>query len=332
MTLVPRVRASVCIVAPLLLWCGCGYIGQPLPPLMNIPGRGENLAAVQRGTTIIAHVTLPTLTTEGVLIKSSVRLDLRIGPKPKGPFNADAWAAGAKAVGGGTTANGIAEYRIPATEWIGKQVLIAVKIIGANGHDAGWSTPAELTLVAPPEQPQDLSAAAVPQGVRLAWHGAASAFIVLRRGPDEPDYREIGRSPKPEYIDATAEFGKPYRYLVQSIVKAGAGEAQSDLSNEAALTPLDTFPPAAPAGLAAVPSTASFELVWERNTEPNIAGYRVYRALANGAFERLADSQELPAYSDHKIEAGKAYRYAVSAVKSNKVESKLSDPVEVTAP
>jgi hypothetical protein len=259
----------VCFAAPLLFLCGCGYIGEPLPPLMNIPGRGDNVAAVQRGiehhcARHFAHFDHRRV----VLIKQSVRLDLRIGPKPDGSFNAVAWAAGAKAVGGGTIANGIAEYRIPATEWIGKQVSIAVKMIGANGRDAGWSAPAELTVVAPPEQPRDLSAEAVPQGVRLTWHGSGSAFAVLRRGPDEPDYRALGRSPKPEYIDATAEFGKPYRYLVQSMVKVGEGEAQSELSSEAAITPVDTFPPAAPAGLTAVPSTASVELVWERSTEP----------------------------------------------------------------
>ena len=95
---------------------------------------------------------------------------------------------------------------------------------------------------------------------------------------------------------------------------------------------MDTFAPAAPAGLTAVPSTASIELVWERSTEPNVVGYRVYRALGNGPLELLADAQVLPAYSDHKIEAGKTYRYAVSAVKSNKKESKLSEPVEVAAP
>jgi len=328
----PRLCALAFGCVPLLFLGGCGYIGQPLPPLRNVPGRGENLTAIQRGSNIIVHVTLPTLTTEGVVIKQSVRLDLRIGPKPNGAFNADAWAAGAKAAGGATTAKGIAEYRIPAAEWTGKQVAIAVKIIGANGRDAGWSAPAELTVVAPLEQPRDLGAEAVPQGVRLTWHGAGSAVLVLRRGPDEQDYREIGRSPKPEYIDTSAEFGKPYSYLVQSVAKVGTGEAQSDLSNEAAITPLDTFPPAAPVGLAAVPSTASIELAWERNAEPNIIGYRVYRAIGSGAFERLADIQELPAYSDHKIEAGKTYRYAVSAVKSNKVESKLSEAVEVTAP
>jgi fibronectin type 3 domain-containing protein len=48
--------------------------------------------------------------------------------------------------------------------------------------------------------------------------------------------------------------------------------------------------------------------------------------------ELLADGQSLPAYSDHKIESGKTYRYAVTAVKSNRMESKLSEPMEVTAP
>ena len=331
MSLNPRSRALGFVFALLLLGEGCGYIGEPLPPLMNVPARGD-VTAVQRGSNIVVNAILPTLTTEGVIVKQGMRLDLRIGAKPTGPFNADAWAATAKASGGARTANGIAEYRIPATDWIGKQVMIAVKIIGANGRDAGWSIPAELTVAAPLAQPHDLTAEAVPQGVRLTWQGAGDTFAVLRRGPDEKDYQALGRSPKPEYIDANAQFGKPYSYLVQSVTKVAAGEAQSDLSNEAGITPVDTFAAAAPVGLTGVPSTASIELVWERSTEPNIVGYRVYRALGNGALELLADGQPLPAHSDHKIEAGKTYRYAVSAVKSNKKESKLSEPVEVAAP
>jgi hypothetical protein len=316
----------------LLILSGCGYVGEPLPPLMNVPGRAENLAAVQRGPNIIAHFTLPTLTTEGRVLKQSLRLDVRIGVKPEGQFNAVKWAASAKAISGGTTVNGVATYTIPAAEWTGKQVVVAVRIVGANGRDAGWPDPATLTVVAPPEQPRDLTAIAVPQGVQLTWHGAGNVFAVLRRGRDEKDYQPLGRSDKPEWTDATAEFGKPYSYVVQSLVKAGDGEAQSELSREAAITPVDTFPPATPTGLTAVPSTTSIELVWERGTEPNLAGYRVYRAVGNGAFERVSDTQELPAYSDHKIEAGKTYRYAVTAVKANGMESKQSEPVEVTAP
>src|SRR5579862_63531 len=302
---------------PMLLLSGCGYVSEPLPPLMNIPGRGENLAAIQRGSNILVHFTVPTLTTEGQLLKRSVRLDLRIGPKPSGPFDAAQWSTNAKAVGGGNTANGLATFQIPASEWIGKQVLVAVKIVGSNGRDDGWSAPVTLTVVPPPEPPRDLTAEAVPQGVHLIWHGAEDTFIVLRRGPDEKDYQSLGGSPKPEYTDSTASFDKPYSYIVQSVVKAGDAQAQSDLSAEASITPVDTFPPAAPAALTAVPSTNSIELVWERSTEPNIAGYRVYRAADAQAFERLSDTQALPAYSDRKIEAGKTYRYAVTAVKKN---------------
>ena len=327
----PRPGTLLPALTALLLSGGCGYIGEPLPPLLNVPGRAENLAAVQRGSTIIVHFTLPTITTEGVVIKQSLRLDLRIGVKPAGVYKIDDWAESAKAVGGASIASGLAEYHIPAAEWVGKQVLLAAKAIGANGRDAGWSVPADLTVVPPPERPHDLTAEAVPQGVRLTWHGAGTSFHVLRRAPDDHDYTEIGQAPKPEYIDSTAEFGKHYSYLVQALEKAGTGQAQSDLSNEAAITPLDTFAAAAPAGLAGVPSTASIELVWERNSEPKVVGYRVYRATGNGAFERLADTV-LPAYGDHKIEPGKTYRYAVSAIKSNQVESKLSAPVEVTAP
>ena len=104
------------------------------------------------------------------------------------------------------------------------------------------------------------------------------------------------------------------------------------ISPETTIAPEDRFPPAVPTGLAAVASAGSIELVWEANNEPDFAGYRVYRAEGSGAFERLTDKQESPSYSDHKIEPGKTYRYAVSAVDKTGNESKMSPAIEITAP
>ena len=114
--------------------------------------------------------------------------------------------------------------------------------------------------------------------------------------------------------------------------KAGASEAQSDLSDTQVVTPVDTFPPAVPTGLNAIATAESVELVWDRNTEADLAGYRLYRAPAAGAFEKLADIAEAPSYSDRKVESGKQYRYAVSAVDRLGNESARSEPVAVTAP
>ena len=120
------------------------------------------------------------------------------------------------------------------------------------------------------------------------------------------------------------------RIVARRIEKlAGGKEAESEASNIQSLTPIDTFPPAAPTGLHASVAAGSIELTWQQNTESDLAGYIVYRAVGNGAFERLAQVAEIPSYSDHAVEAGKTYRYAVSAIDRANNESGRSEAVEV---
>jgi hypothetical protein len=305
-----------------LLAAGCGYVAEPLPPLLHIPARVTDLTAVERGSNILVEFTVPRLSTEGTVLKQAPTLEVRLTEK-----------GGAAALAGpGTQEKGRENYRIPASPWIGKEVAISARAISPKGRDAGWSAPVTLTIVPPLAQPADLRAEPDPHGVHLAWQAPAGNFRIYRRTPEEQTFSLLARSAKPEFTDATAEFGKTYLYVVQAFAKAGDGEAESEVSNLVTITPKDIFPPAVPAGLTAVPSTASIELAWERNTEPDLAGYRIYRALGNGPFQRLGETQEAPSYSDRNIQSGQQYRYAVSAVKRNGVESKLSAPVEGTAP
>jgi fibronectin type 3 domain-containing protein len=94
---------------------------------------------------------------------------------------------------------------------------------------------------------------------------------------------------------------------------------------------VDIFPPAVPEGLSAVPAPQSIELNWTRNTETDFMGYNIYRSVDNGPFRKIAPLMEFPAFSDSMIEAGKRYRYTVSAVDLTGNESAQTAPVEVTA-
>ncbi len=312
---------------------GCGYIGPPLPPLANVPAAVQGLTAVQRGARIVVQFQETGRTTEANPIKPPITEDLRIGVFSGANFSADVWAAQAQRITGGHVTNGAALYEAPAAPWIGKEAIVAVRVAGGNGKRSGWSNYATVEVVPEPERPRNLSAVPSPQGVRLTWGARGDRFRVHRRGPGEAGFTAQATVDKPEWTDASTDFGKRYTYAVETVVKlADDKEALSELSEEAGITPEDAFPPAAPSGLQAAAAPASIELAWDANTEPFLGGYRVYRSTAGGPFEKLAEGGVIPSYSDRQVEPGKSYRYAVTAVSKTGHESPRSAPVEAGLP
>src|ERR1039458_5576472 len=97
--LMRRIPAALA-AALLLLSTGCGYVGGPLTPLANVPAKVTDLAAVQRGSLLVVHFTVPPLTTEKRTIDKPLQFDLRIGSTPQ-PFNSAQWLDHAKPLTGG---------------------------------------------------------------------------------------------------------------------------------------------------------------------------------------------------------------------------------------
>jgi len=308
-----------------------------MTPLANVPARISDFAAVQRGTIIIAHGTVPTLTTENFPIKKSVKLDLRIGAAST-PFDSGAWAVEAKPIAPAEIKDGIATYKIPTGEWIGKQVAIGVRSIGANGKKSDWSSFETLPVILAPETPSRPEVTDTAAGEHIAWTGRGDQFRVLRRVGDEKEYSVAATVTEHEWIDPGIDYSKPYSYLVQALADAGNKKmAESEISGacqQCPFVPVDRFPPAVPSGLRADRTVNSVTLVWESDTEPDLAGYRVYRSEGNGPWQKLADVNAVPSYSDTTVERGKTYRYAVSAFdKAATVnESDRSAPVEILIP
>jgi hypothetical protein len=322
----------LCAAALAALMSGCGYVGNPMPPLADIPSAVKDLNAVQRGGAILVEFTVPLTTTENMPIRKVLKLDLRIGTAGA-PFDVGAWAAGAKQVTGAKYSNGIARYEIPSAEFTGKDVAVGVRAIGANGKAAAWSNIAMLPVIAPPETPREVQVGDTAAGEHLVWTAKGDGFRVFRRIGDAGDFTLAATTQQPEWTDHDVDFDRLYTYRVQTVMKlAGGTEAEGDMSAEVTVTPRDVFPPAAPAALVASTAPTSIELSWNPNTERTMGTYSVYRSAAGAAFEKIADAVAIPAYSDRTAEHGKSYRYQVTAVSRTGHESPRSEPVEITLP
>src|SRR5204863_3440450 len=103
----------------------------------------------------------------------------------------------------------------------------------------------------------------------------------------------LGPSATTTYSDTQFDFGKTYVYTIRSVIAVEGNEIESDNSEPVTVTPLDTFPPAAPQGLVAAvlpgaaPSIFVVDLSWSINVETDISCYRVYRCELVGARGRL---------------------------------------------
>ena len=175
--------------------------------------------------------------------------------------------------------------------------------------------------------PEALTSSDVPDAVQLEWHAAAPEFRVFRKLVADANWTLLGTSTKPSYTDNMIDYDKTYEYMIQSIEKTTPGYAESDLSDVTTIKPMDKFPPAVPVGVTAVPGTRTIELVWNRNTEKDFAGYRIYR---DG--KRITEGLAAPAFTDRDVQPRVTYRYEVSAVDTAGNESSRSPAVEATIP
>jgi fibronectin type 3 domain-containing protein len=90
---------------------------------------------------------------------------------------------------------------------------------------------------------------------------------------------------------------------------------------------VDTVPPAIPDGLAATVQQGSVLLAWDANvTDPDLAGYVIYRSLREdaGYAALLSVPVNTNAWEDDTVQKGHSYYYRVAAVDAAGNESGVS--------
>jgi hypothetical protein len=152
---------------------------------------------------------------------------------------------------------------------------------------------------------------------------------------------QIGDCPAPPFRDTQIQFGKTYVYTVRSVAQYPDLQIESLDSPPITVSPLDTFPPAAPQGLVVVlvpaqgAAPAYLDLSWSISAENDIAGYNIYRSEQEGAPGQKQNPELLrtPAFRDMNTIPDHRYFYTVTAVDrvGNESPASAAAPGEVPA-
>jgi hypothetical protein len=232
----------------------------------------------------------------------------------------------------------------------------AVEVLNTRGRSAGFSNQVQVPLAPTLPPPDDLAATVTADGIVLNF----TAMLPENETPElRHSYRvyreqqgtstavmvgEIAFSPSPQaqLLDHSFEWQKTYQYWVTAVtivLRRGKSSARVEGDNSAPITVFanDVFPPAVPMGLQAVFSgigqQPSVDLTWAPNSDPDLAGYNVYRREENGAWTRLNPAPvPTPAYRDSNVAAGRTYSYAITALDTHGNESVRSPETSETVP
>ena len=160
-----RFPTLMAAAASVLLY-GCGTVGEPMYPSLNIPVRITDLRALEHANKIVIDFTIPDQTTDGVSVKSIRGVELRVGERE---------------VAVDKNRPGPVHVQTPVEGLTGKDVQVHVRLIGAKGHASDWSNAVTISVVPPLATPAQLKAEGVAEGVKLTWSAPGESHFRVYR-------------------------------------------------------------------------------------------------------------------------------------------------------
>lgn len=362
--LVLAVGASSILIA-------CANLGPPQPPSLNLPKPPTDLRATRKGNSVRLTWTIPTTTTDRQRIRSLGPTAICRGLQPeltscgtpvgRAPAQTVAGNAKKKTVGKKSAGPQVPESYsdvLPLailSDDPNAYATYGIEVLNLENRGGGLSNQVHVSLVRTLSPPVNLKAQVTAQGIILSWTNAAPAqpspglhyvYRVYRRQEGAAQPALVGEVPAGSertltFTDSTIEWEKTYEYQVEAVSMIAqenkpAIEVPGD-DSAATVFANDIFPPAVPSGLQAVSSGPGqppfIDLVWEPDSEPDLAGYNLYRREENAQPAKInSESIKTPAYRDTAVVPGKTYFYSVSAIDVRGNESSRSEEVSETVP
>ena len=357
----PRAAKLLLIILATVVAIGCGSPGVPLPPSLELARPVTDLRAARKGNTVTLTWSPPTQTTEQRNINRAQTVEIcrafagmkQCGvPVAKIPFPKPAPKQTQRSQQ--ETYTDELPPNLPTGQAIAN-IYYAVSVVNSYRRSAGLSNQAQVPAVPTLSPPENFQAQLTPDGVKLSWNpipppnvpSLRFVYRIYRRPAGTQSDAVIGEMPvenesAPSFLDHGLEWEKTYDYratVVTNIGEADGGEQQveGDDTPVVRIVAHDVFPPATPTGLQAVfsgPGQKPFiDLVWTPDSEPDLAGYNVYRHQAGAQPEKInKDVVSSPTYRDTEVSAGREYTYSVSAVDVRGNESSRSEEASESVP
>jgi hypothetical protein len=242
----------------------------------------------------------------------------------------------------------------------------AVQAMNSHWRSAGLSNQVRIPLAPTLPPPDGVSAESTANGITVVFdcsgpppmmpemryacrlyrrQQSTNATILLRdipRGNQPCDGGAPENGTTCRINDNAFEWEQTYTYWVApvtEVLQSGRkiAEVEGNDSPAATVFTRDIFPPVAPSGLEAVASGVGqkpfVDLTWTPNTDPDLAGYNVYRQEGSAEWVRL--NSELvtnQVFRDQNVTPGRTYTYAITAVDLRGNEGNRSQPAIESVP
>lgn len=344
---------SLCLTGIFLT--SCGTPGAPQPPSLEIPKPVNDLKALRKGDTVTLSWTAPTQTTDGSLVKK------------QGKMMVSRSAAGPPQVVATLELEPALKHEkaptVEATDSVGEVVKSGADFVnysvvgeGSSGRRSAPSNQATAPLVPVMGPPAHVNAVPVPSGIAISWDqswppqnpthlNAQYAYRIMRREQGAKNVVTVKQvnagNAAMALVDTGIEWQKHYEYWITPVTQwQGAGkkgEVEGDDSPVVAVFANDIFPPAVPAGLQAVfsglPAQLFIDLSWTPDTEPDLAGYNVYRHVGDAPPVKInSELLKTSAFRDTDVKPGTRYFYSVTALDQRGNESGKSAEASESVP
>jgi len=313
-----------------LLLCGCGRKTLPIPPQDAVPAPITDLSAHQDGNKIVLNWTIPTRTTAGSRLPQikSFQLFRAVVAEDACLTCPVSFTSTIELPLAQVTQNAKAKTGQYSETLLRPEHRYIYKI----RTRAGWrlisddSNQVAFLWFSPPEAPRELQVTAGDQQVSLKWQAATRMVngepltgglrYRVYRGKNAKDLQVINESvATPSYEDIGLINGRHYFYKVTAELQRDNARIEGLASPIISATPHDLTAPPPPRNLVVVKMAAGIKILWERTASSDLAGYRVYRRLADGKLTKIGEVDASGnAFVDQKPPTGPtSWYYAVTS-------------------